>query len=239
VIERLLPDGVVAVEAWRDSLDAALFPEEELTLGRAVDKRRREFTTGRACARAALAQLGVSPMAIAVGERGEPRWPAGIVGSITHCDGYRACAVACAQDMLTVGIDAEPHAALPSGVLADVARERELAHLDSLRRVRSDVHWDRLLFSAKESVYKAWSGAGGGWLGFEEAEVTADVNGGPPAAVRPPGAVASGTFRARLRAVAPPGAVPLPPQLDGRWLVRDGLLLTAVVIPRSGPDQTR
>ncbi len=42
--------------------------------------------------------------------------------------------------------------------------------------------WDRLLFSAKESVYKAWFPLTGRWLGFEEAAITinpADGTHGP------------------------------------------------------------
>lgn len=55
---------------------------------------RCEFVTGRACARRALARLGVEPVPVPSGDRGEPFWPDGIVGSITHCDEYRACAAA-------------------------------------------------------------------------------------------------------------------------------------------------
>jgi 4'-phosphopantetheinyl transferase EntD len=108
VIERLLPSEVAYVEAFGDLPDVKLFPEEETLIARAVGKRRREFTTARSCARSALAALGVAPMPILPGERGAPQWPPGFVGSITHCAGYRAAAVARSRDVLTIGVDAEP-----------------------------------------------------------------------------------------------------------------------------------
>jgi 4'-phosphopantetheinyl transferase EntD len=106
VIEEILPENVAVVDTTEDRLDVELFPAEVQSLGGAVEKRRREFITGRACARGALAQLGMDPVAIPSGERGEPCWPAGIVGSITHCAGYRACALARVGVIAALGIDA-------------------------------------------------------------------------------------------------------------------------------------
>ncbi len=174
MIEEILPAGTVAVDARGDLADVVLFPEEELALGQAVAKRRREFTTARACARSALAGLGLPPLPIPVGPHGEPCWPAGVVGSITHCDGYRACAVARARELVALGIDAEPNRPLPDGLLADIARAEELPRLRELARIAPEVHWDRLLFSAKESVYKAWFPLAQRWLGFEDAVLAID-----------------------------------------------------------------
>src|SRR6266545_943664 len=140
---------------------------------------------------------------------------AGVVGSITHCAGYRAAAVALDRHLASVGIDAEPHARLPDGVLDLVALPDERTRLELLAGSRPGVHWDRLLFSAKESVYKAWYPVAGRWLGFEDAEMVIEAD----------------TFTARLRVPGPDvGGVPLR-TLPGRWLVRDGLVLTAVALP--------
>jgi 4'-phosphopantetheinyl transferase EntD len=218
MIEAILPDGVIAVEAWHDAAQAELFPEEEQALGQSVEKRRREFATARACARAALGRLGFAPVPIATGERGEPCWPADVVGSITHCDGYRACAVARASEIATVGIDAEPHAALPRGLLADIARSEELPGLHRLRLERPQVHWDRLLFSAKETVYKAWFPLARRWLGFEDAVIDFD-----------PGA---GTFAARLLVQGPPLGGQTLRGFRGRWTICDGILATAIAVRR-------
>jgi 4'-phosphopantetheinyl transferase EntD len=152
VIEAILPPEASASSARQDEDSAVLFPEEAAVIARAVDRRRREFATGRACARAALARLGIPACPILPGTRGAPQRPADIVGSITHCDGYRATAVARSADLLAVGLDAEPNAELPDGVLQTIATEREMRWIRELTGNRPDVHWDRLLFSAKESV---------------------------------------------------------------------------------------
>lgn len=75
---------------------------------------------------------------------------------MTHCDGYRAAAVARRETIASIGIDAEPHAALPDGVEKLTALPEERMALTRLAVTHPHIHWDRLLFSAKESVYKAW-----------------------------------------------------------------------------------
>ena len=82
MIEKILPDVVACCEAFDDPPDAALFPEEEAVISRAVGKRRREFRTVRHCARRALTELGLPPAAVLPGERREPVWPPGVVGSL-------------------------------------------------------------------------------------------------------------------------------------------------------------
>lgn len=206
----IVPGEVAVVETGGD-LAGPLFPEEEALLARAVDKRRREFTTGRHCARAALRELGVAPVAILRGEKGEPLWPAGVVGSLTHCAGYRAAAVARAEDVVTMGIDAEPHEPLPDGILDQIAGPTEMAHLAELR---DGCDWDRLLFCAKEATYKAWFPLARRWLGFHDAEVTIDPVGW--------------TFSSRLLV---PGPVT---GFSGRFVATPAHLLAAIVIPIGG-----
>jgi 4'-phosphopantetheinyl transferase EntD len=218
MIDTILPDEVIAVETRQDSANGVLFPAEVAALGRAVEKRRREFTTARACARMAFKQLGLPPVPVTTGERGEPQWPSGLVGSITHCEGYRACVVARSTDMMTIGIDAEPNAPLPAGVLLEIARSEELPWLRSLKHDVPEVHWDRLLFSAKESVYKAWYPLAKRRLGFEDAVLMVEPS--------------TGTFRARL-ASGPVLKGRRLTDLSGRWLVQDGLLLTVVALATS------
>lgn len=216
MIEQLLPACVAAVEVCHDELDVELFPEEEVLVGNAVEKRRREFTTARACARAALGRIGLPVAPILTGERGEPLWPQEVVGSITHCEGYRACAVARSSEILTIGIDAEPNAALPEGLLADIARPEELPGLRDLAMENAGIHWDRLLFSAKESVYKAWFPVAKRWLGFEDARIVFDPSGC--------------AFTARLL-VSGPVVVGRPLSgFSGRWMVSDGLIVTAIAV---------
>lgn len=210
MIDDLLPASVVVCTARTDA-GGTLAAAEESAVARAVDTRRAEFTTGRLLAREALARLGSPVDAVPVGEKRAPVWPAGVVGSITHCAGLRAAAVARTRDVRSLGIDAERARPLPDGVLDAVSDADERAWLAGLGE---GTPWDALLFSAKESVYKTWFPLTGRWLGFEDAALTPYPD---------------GTFVADIR--LPDDAVP--PRLRGRWAVREGLVLTAIALPAS------
>jgi 4'-phosphopantetheinyl transferase EntD len=178
-----------------------------------------------------MEKLGVAPGPVLPGDRGAPQWPAGLIGSMTHCGGYAAAALAHATDLASLGIDAEPHLALPEEVMDAVALPGETDRLDRLGIRRPAVHWDRLLFSAKESVYKAWFPLTARWLDFSEADI--DIS--PGRELGTPGF--SGSFRARLLVPGPVlDGVPVQ-AFDGRWTVQHGLVATAVTVPhaRSGP----
>lgn len=234
MIGELLPAGVESAELFHDPPDLGLFPEEAAQIARAVAKRQREYAGARRCARAAMGRLGLDPVAIVKDAKGAPQWPRGVVGSMTHTDGYRAAALGFSMRVRSVGIDAERHAPLPSdGVLASVslAEEREwLAAVGSGARGPGEgagpgeggVHWDRLLFSAKESTYKAWYPLTERWLGFEDAHITF--------ALEREGESPAGTFRSRLLV---PGGTLAGDELTefaGRWLVRGGLVVTAIAV---------
>ncbi|MFG6196732.1 4'-phosphopantetheinyl transferase [Nonomuraea sp. JJY05] len=222
MLAEILPPWVAAAELFGDPPDITLFPEEEALVSGSADKRRREFRTSRHCAHLALRQLGMAPRPVLRGDRGAPAWPAGVVGSITHCAGYRAAAVA--HGALSVGIDAEPHLPMPHGVLERTATAAEAAALDLLDLPDPG----RLLFSAKEAIYKAWYPLTGHWLGFLDAAVTFTTS-SPPL---PAGSGArSGTFAAEI-AVHGPG---WPTRFEGRWLVSGGLIVTAIAVPAPSP----
>ncbi|MEZ4403239.1 MAG: 4'-phosphopantetheinyl transferase superfamily protein [Kofleriaceae bacterium] len=201
----LQPQLCVA-EAWGAPRPSPLWPAEAAAIAGAAPGRVAEFARGRDCARAALAALGLAPGAIGRASSRAPVWPAGVVGSITHCPGYTAAAVARAPVVTSVGIDAEPNQPLPEGVLATVATTAERAALAGLP---PGVAWDRLLFAAKESVYKAWWPLTGRWLGFEDATVTIS---------------AAGTFAARVTVAGPLGVV------AGRFACDGDHLVCAVVV---------
>lgn len=218
MIETVLLPPVEAAEAFADDPAAVLFPEELAVIATALERRRREFATARSCAHAALARLGLPPAAILPDRKGAPVWPDGVVGSITHCIGYRAAAAAAAAQVAAVGIDAEPNRPLRTdGMLDVIAGEQERARLAGLAGQAPGVCWDKLLFSAKEAIYKAWYPLARCWLGFRSADVVFDPD--------------RGTFTVRLLVPGPPvDGSPLT-MLNGRWLVSRGLLVAAVVIP--------
>ncbi|WP_328663506.1 4'-phosphopantetheinyl transferase family protein [Streptomyces sp. NBC_00328] len=212
MIERILPDKAAVSWSVEDAPESVLLPEEAARISGAVVERRREFATVRHCAREALGILGVAPVALLPGPQGEPRWPDGVVGSMTHCAGYRAAAVAPAAELRSLGIDAEPDLPLPDGVFDAIACSEERARM---ARMSGAAHPDRLLFSAKESVYKAWFPLTRRPLDFSEASLVFTCD---------------GTFAAHLLVPGPEHAGGRLQMFHGRWAATAGLLLTSVVI---------
>jgi 4'-phosphopantetheinyl transferase EntD len=208
VIGELLPGDVATAESSGVVPEAALFPAELALVTQAVPKRRAEFATARHCARRALAELEVAAVPILSGANREPVWPHGVVGSITHCPGYHAAAVGRTTRFRSIGIDAEHDEPLPEGLLDQICLPSERPQL----RATDGPHSDRLLFSAKETVYKTWFPLARRWLGFDDALVM----------LRP-----DGTFDVEVLVADALGS------LQGRWLARDGLILTAIALPAS------
>lgn len=217
MIDKLLPAPVVTAEAFQDAPLSQMFPEEWELVAKAVPQRQKEFGTVRGCARNALAELGFAPAPLLPGPHREPQWPAGIVGAMTHCTGYRAAAVARSAEVRTIGLDAEPHLPVNDpGVVDLVTRPAERAQLTRLAAVQPEVCWDRLIFSAKESVYKAWYPLTRRWLDFQEAELTFDPT--------------NATFTARLLVPGPVLDGREVTEFHGRWLIGSGLVVTAIAM---------
>ena len=216
LIAPLVPGGVAVAELRDGESPEPLRPAEREAVGGAVSRRRHEFALGRTCARRALRAIDHVDVDLLPGPARSPGWPPGVVGSITHCRGYTAAAVARSGQVMSIGIDAEPRIPLPAGVLDRVAYDGERAWL----RARTEPGWDRTLFSAKESVYKAWYPISGRWLDFEDVAVQFDQR--------------RGTFVAELRR---PSGAPVS-VFHGRYRHVGGLILTAVVVP-PGLDETR
>ncbi len=131
-----------------------------------------------------------------------------MVGTITHCPGVRACAVARHVEHAGIGIDATPARPLPPGVLrrvADVSDDRVARGLAVLRRTGVESP-DSVLLAATEAVAKARSTAHDGWFGIDGAHVelrpdgtfTASARRGPTFAATGRWAVDRGTARAGI-----------------------------------------
>jgi len=177
-----------SAEMWDDQL--GLFAEERQAIARAVEKRRREFTAGRLCARSLLAEMGHPASALLVGDQGAPLWPADIVGSITHCADRCFVALAERSRFVGVGIDVEPASPLSEALLQMVCTPRELEMGRSWAGV--DENWSKIIFSAKESYYKCYFPIARHVLDFLDVEVQLDP--------------AQRTFIATLRHAALPAA---------------------------------
>jgi 4'-phosphopantetheinyl transferase EntD len=216
MIQTLLPAAACA-EMFSDAPESAMFSIEAAAVADAVAERRREFGTVRYCARKALLQLGVPAVPILPDVDRAPRWPVGVVGSMTHCAGYRAAAVARSGELCGVGIDAEPHAALPGATLDLVLGDEERTRLAALADAHPGLHWDRILFCAKEAVYKTWFPLTRQWLDFPDVATTVQLD---------------GTFHARLRIRGPRVAGVDLDGFDGRWVVGRGLVVAATSVRR-------
>ncbi|HEX5608563.1 MAG TPA: hypothetical protein VFX45_00565 [Solirubrobacterales bacterium] len=199
---QLVPPGIVLATAGEEGQEAPLLDSEAEAVLSASAERRRSFALGRACARQALGALGIGPCAIPSGPRGEPVWPSGIAGSITHRNGFWAAAVAPSAVYPALGIDAELNRRLPPRVGKRVAE-------GTLPARQPGIHWEAVAFSAKEASFKARDPQRPGALGLLGIEVVLDP--------------LQQTFQAGASDGDPPGA----PGLKGVFSTAGPLILTA------------
>lgn len=157
-------------QRWRP-----LHPGEAQALGNASPRRLRQFTAGRHCAAEALHRLGLPSQPLLRGQRGEPRWPEGVAGSITHNDDQAAAAVCSMAAVRSVGIDVEGARPLNDGVARRVCSEHELCQVAGQG---GEPFFATVIFSAKESVYKAWYPRTRRPLGFHDVEIHLDPGSG-------------------------------------------------------------
>lgn len=139
----------------------------------ASPKRQAEYVAGRFAAMVALKQAGYTGAGeVSINPDRSPLWPEGFVGSITHTPGYVAAAVAGKDRVLALGMDSEnpmtPEVA--SKVKSRIATENELQWIPGCGL--SFEHALTLIFSAKESLYKALFPLVGRFFGFQDAQVT-------------------------------------------------------------------
>jgi len=219
LIETLFPAPVLTLAATPDMWSGTLLPEEEACLSpRAILKRRREFTAGRVCARAALAMLGVRDRPLLVAADRSPVWPEGIVGSLSHCGDYCGVAVARRGPIAGVGFDVERARPLEGRVASFVCSDEERGRLESLPDLPAGL-WAVIVFSAKESAYKCYHPVMKNFLDFHDVRI--DL------------APRRGEFTARiLKARGPAGIVSDPglTELRGRFAWNDAYVFAGVTL---------
>ena len=174
----LFGPAIATAEALPPYRAEGLLPLEEAFVARAVERRRAEFATGRVLARQALAALGREPAAILAGADRSPCWPDGIVGSISHSPALCGVVLGRREDgVRLVGLDIELAQPLPPDLWETVLTPAERDRLSAMPPDEAGLA-ARLIFSAKECVYKAQYPASGVLFGFEMFEVALDVPGG-------------------------------------------------------------
>jgi 4'-phosphopantetheinyl transferase EntD len=214
--------GIVTCESSLRPSDEALYPEEAKMLEGCVEKRQREIAAGRRCARRALAQLGIARFPVRAGPDRAPIWPETIVGAITHtdgcADGYCGVAVGAYRQFAGIGIDAEPRLPLPDELWSWILDEAEKQQ--TLQSAEPGIH-ARLVFSAKETTYKALYPTLKRILEFSDVHIDTKV--------------ADGLFLARLTGtVASQTDLPSNAPLIGRLVMDNELIVTAMALPRDG-----
>lgn len=165
----LLPDGVFGAEVFDTGQDVPLAPEDEALAQGASQTRRRDVALGRACARAALGQMGVTGT-VGRAPHGAPLWPPGVTGSITHTRGYAAAVVA--RDGRALGIDAEEAGRVEEKLWPRLFTDDERAWLAG----QGDIAvMATVLFAAKEAAFKTTNPGAGVALQFQGFQI--DVTG--------------------------------------------------------------
>ena len=194
----LFPPGVFAAELAGEAPPSLLTEAELQSISHCSEKRIRDFTAGRLCARHALKALGVEGFSLLPASDRQPVWPPCVVGSITHTAGYSAAVVARRGPLQGLGIDSEAIAAVHAELWPRVLGEDELARLAELSSARRGTA-AALAFAAKEAFYKSQYPLTGEWLEFEDIAIESQH-----------GHLAQGEFRVRprraLRLAARPGA---------------------------------
>jgi 4'-phosphopantetheinyl transferase EntD len=144
-----LPGVMIGYRVISPGDEHALMPEEAAAFAASVVTVRRASGAARIVARQLLAKLGMTGCALPKGQGGAPIWPSAIVGSMSHDSRIAIAAIAQRSNFGGLGIDIEPAEALPPELLDLVATPQERA------AIAEDPYQGRLLFAAKEAVYKA------------------------------------------------------------------------------------
>lgn len=212
----VLPTDMAIVARDPRRLPIATEPEEMAAVKGAVPRRLAEFHAGRAAARAAMVALGFPPRPIPMGPDRAPIWPEGLTGSISHSESACVAAVGLRGDWVSVGVDLEEATPLDPLLVAEVCTKAEQVwlgkQLPSERGLMA-----KLIFSAKEAVYKAQYPLSGELFGFDALELRIDRE--------------LCTFEAVFQ--SPQGPIAAGAILTGSYAHAAGLLVTGVAVGQS------
>ena len=146
----------------------ALFPIERAGREQATLKVRRQSGAVRMVARKLLEELGLPDVELPRLSNGAPKWPDGIVGSLAHDKRVAVAAVMPSTGASCIGIDVEPAEPLPPQVMETISTPGEQ------RKYDPETLQGRVLFCAKEAVYKAFNSKTGQRLGFQDVDIDLD-----------------------------------------------------------------
>ena len=178
----LFPPNVAVVVAGDRDRQRPLNDAEQACVADAVDSRQREFTAGRNCLHRCLRNLGLQiHPPILMGKLREPLLPNGYVGTLSHCNGYCVAVAAQTSQYLGVGLDVEHNTPLESGLTNLICIPEELTevknYLQDLSPAEQHSYPDpgKLIFSIKESFYKAYFPKLKAYFDFLDVKVTLNL----------------------------------------------------------------
>ena len=145
-------------------------------LSKWVPQRQAQFLVGRLAAKKALTSHKVSPLdtQIGIGDHREPIWPSGYIGSISHSG---QISIACVEQRQTarssIGIDLQNNIdeAMQEKISSTILTDKD--HFTVKKGVAnlSESQLFTLIFSAKESVFKALFDDVGEYFDFKAVSV--------------------------------------------------------------------
>jgi 4'-phosphopantetheinyl transferase EntD len=150
-----------------------LLAQEQAAVARALPVRQLEYTAGRVAARSALGELGFAPSPLLPDLDRLPIWPNGAIGSLSHGGGVCAAVVARTEAARALAIDIEENADLARDLWPEVLIPSEIDWL-SVQPAKSRGKLARLIFSAKESVYKCQFPLTRATFGFDALQIDID-----------------------------------------------------------------
>ncbi|PSU35489.1 4'-phosphopantetheinyl transferase family protein [Photobacterium lutimaris] len=158
-------------DSYCDSMFKRLGVHFPHRLNNAVDKRKAEFLTGRYCASKALQEIGVKNYTVSADEHRCPLWPEHVAGSISHSHNIAVAAVAFKTTIFGIGIDIEKilSAEMVNGIKEQVLFGHESGLLD-IDYISNEIMVS-LIFSIKESFFKAAYPSTGHYFGFDAVSI--------------------------------------------------------------------
>ena len=132
-------------------------------------ERQVEFSTGRWLAKIAVKNHCGAELELLADSENRPIWPDGLSGSISHTKPLVMVGVADCDDRTTIGIDIEQANRVKQRLFKKLFTRKEL-----IEHEKSLSDWAGVIFSAKESVFKALNPLTDNYLGFLEVEISLD-----------------------------------------------------------------
>ena len=150
-----------------------LHPAEENYFSQLSSVSRKEhYRSGRICAGEVLSKLGtIGQPVLRDPQTREPLWPEGISGAITHSGNWAAAAAGKTSDVLGIGIDLEDlERQVDSRISRHVCIPEEQKWLQECEEECLEQNL-KIIFSAKESIFKAFFPYTRTYLHFHDARI--------------------------------------------------------------------